>query len=339
MATIYKRAGKDGKGAWCVRYHDPVTGKDTRKATKAKTKREAEIILANIVRDIDNGKYETAQRQREVTFFEIAEDFLAYSKAHKKSWERDQRTIKILKAYFGNAPIIKILPKNIEQYIAHRKKTISHLKTNIGPATINRELACMKSIFNRAIDNELTDRNPVNKIKFFRENNKRDRVLTAEEYDRLLNAVAPHLKPMIILAYNTGMRKGEILTLTWNQVNLEDGWINLNAEQTKTSEARKIPLSYQVIECLKNIDRNGDRVIQYRGKPVGDFRQTFQKALKKAGIENFRFHDLRHTFVTNMRKANKQDRAIMKITGHKTMSVFMRYDTVDEEDLKKVVAA
>jgi len=153
-----------------------------------------------------------------------------------------------------------------------------------------------------------------------------------------MNAASPHLKPILLLAYHTGMRKGEILNLKWEQVDLEDGWINLKPEQTKTHEARRIPLHPNVIENLKKITQEEEHVFLYKGKPIKEIKKGFKNALKRAGIKDFRFHDLRHTFVTNMRKAGKQDRSIMKITGHKTMSVFLRYDTVDDEDLKKVVA-
>ena len=97
-------------------------------------------------------------------------------------------------------------------------------------------------------------------------------------------------------------------------------------------------MSHVLIECLEKLQSNNERVFLYYGKPVKYIAKAFSVALQKAGIEEFRFHDLRHTFVTNMRKAGKQDRAIMKITGHKTMSVFLRYDTVDDEDLRRVIA-
>ena len=338
MAQVFKRAGKDGKGAWCVRYLDPVTGKDTRKATKARTKREAGIILANIVRDIDNGKYETAQRQREVMFFEICEDFQAYGQAHKRSWDRDNDSIKHLKDFFGNCIAIDIRPAQIEDYITHRKKSKTNRGNSPAPATINRELACLRTIFNRAIRNGKLEKNPAKFIKLLKENNKRDKVLTKEEFQKLLEASPEHLKPILITAYETGMRAGEIFNLTWEQVDMKNGFIILRPEQTKTNEGRKIPISPTLHKTLTQIKQKSGIVFQYNGQSIQSVKRSFQKACEKAGIENFRFHDLRHTFVTNMRRAGKQDRVIMAITGHKTLSMLTRYDTVDEEDLKSAVA-
>jgi len=126
-------------------------------------------------------------------------------------------------------------------------------------------------------------------------------------------------------------------------VDLKGGWINLTPEITKTNEGRKIPLHERVVECLAEI-RNAQHIHSdfvfpspQNGGPKNFPREVWERARERAGLDNFRFHDLRHTFVTNARKAGKQDRAIMKITGHKTMSVFMRYDTVDDEDLRKVI--
>ena len=170
-----------------------------------------------------------------------------------------------------------------------------------------------------------------------KENNVRNRVLSFEEFDKLIKHSPEHLQPILGLAYYTGMRKGEILGLTWDQVDLKRGWIHLRPEQTKTGEGRKIPLNEKVVKILRSIRKEVGLVFHHRGRPIKEVRKAFNTACQKAGIEDFLFHDFRHTFVTNMRKAGKQDRAIMAVTGHKTMSVFMRYDTVDEEDLRKVI--
>ena len=122
------------------------------------------------------------------------------------------------------------------------------------------------------------------------------------------------------------------------RLDLKNGFISLRPEQTKTNEKRKIPISPQLHQTLSQMKQKSGPVFLYNGSSIKSVKRSFRKACNKAGIKDFRFYDLRHTFVTNMRKADKQDRAIMKITGHKTMSVFMRYDTVDDEDLKRVVA-
>jgi integrase len=120
-------------------------------------------------------------------------------------------------------------------------------------------------------------------------------------------------------------------------------WITLPPELTKSNEGRKIPTHPRVLECLTELSRSQYGTTNFlfpdssKNKPRLFPRTAWEYALKRADIQNFRFHDLRHTLITNSRKAGKQDRSIMKITGHRTMSVFMRYDTVDDEDLLKVI--
>lgn len=337
MATVYKRVGKDGRITWCLRYREPG-GKEIRKATKARTKRQAEGILATVIRDIDDGAYETKQRQREVTFFEICDDFMAYSKAHKRSYKRDCDSIKHLKGFFGDCLVKDIRPALVEQYITHRQDSITPRKKQPAPATINREMACLRTAFNKAMRNGRCENNPVNDVKFLKENNKRDRVLSKDEYERLLEISSGHLKPILICAYETGMRSGEIFSITWEQVDFKKGFITLRPDQTKTDEGRKVPISPTLRRTLNRIKQDKGVVFTYNGQSVKSIKRSFKRACEKAGIKDFVFHDFRHTFVTGMRKAGNNDRVIMAITGHKTMSTFQRYDTIDEEDLMKVVA-
>jgi len=336
MANVYKRAGDNGKATWCIRYRDP-SGKDVRKATDARTKREAEAILVSILKDLSDRVYEVKQRQREVTFFEICDDFMAYGKARKRSWKRDQEHIVHLKSFFGKCLARDIKPAGIEEYITFRRNSITSRGRPPAVATINRELACLRTIYNKAIQNDKCVNNPMNHIQLFKENNKRDRVLSNAEYERLLGCSPDHLRPIFITAYETGMRAREIFTLTWEQIDFERGFIFLKAEMIKTNEGRKVPISPVLHQTLSQIGRNSGPVFQYKGKPIKCIKESFHKACQLAEISGFLFHDFRHTFVTNMRKAGKQDRVIMAITGHKTMSAFARYDTIDEDDLRMAV--
>ena len=129
------------------------------------------------------------------------------------------------------------------------------------------------------------------------------------------------------------MRAAEIFNLDWKQVNLVKGIITLYAEQTKTNEGRKVPISPLLHDTISRLSPKRGPVFMYHGKSVASVKNAFKSAREKAEIENFCFHDFRHTFVTNMRRAGKQDRVIMAITGHKTFSVFTRCDTVSEEDI------
>ena len=133
-----------------------------------------------------------------------------------------------------------------------------------------------------------------------------------------------HAAQIIHFAYLTGMRAGEIFNLTWDKVDLKERAIRLEAADTKTSEPRVIYLNDEVLGILNEAGRvrglGHNRVFTYKGRPIMGIRTAFLKACRRAGIENFRFHDLRHTFNTNMRKAGVDQSVIMKLTGHKTRS-------------------
>lgn len=148
-----------------------------------------------------------------------------------------------------------------------------------------------------------------------------------------------HAALIVHFAYLTGMRAGEIFRLTWNKVDMANRMVKLGAADTKTSEPRVIYLCDKALAILGEAGKvrslEHSQVFTYRGRPIKGIRTAFLKACKKAGIKDFRFHDLRHTFNTNMRKAGVEQSVIMKLTGHKTASMFYRYNTVDSEDARE----
>ena len=206
-------------------------------------------------------------------------------------------------------------------------------------ASVNREITVLKRMFNLAVREELTDKNPCWKVKSLAENNARDRILSPEELQRLISNLPNHAAQIIHFAYLTGMRAGEIFNLTWDKVDLKERAIRLEAADTKTSEPRVIYLNDEVLGILIEAGRvrglGHNRVFTYKGRPIMGIRTAFLKACRRRGIENFRFHDLRHTFNTNMRKAGVDQSVIMKLTGHKTAAMFHRYNTVDTADAKE----
>lgn len=259
----------------------------------------------------------------------------------KRSYDRDKRSLKLLLPYFGDRLLKDISPALVEAYRQVRLAQPSGRspKDMTKPATINRELACFKTIFNKAVRNAKAERNPAQGVKLLKENNERDRVLSPEEYARLLAYCPGHLKPIVKLAYHTGMRQGEILNLTWRQVDLKEGFIKLTPSDTKTQEKRYVPLNRELVDMFKSMPRGlpGVEVFTYAGRSVGSIKKAFGTACKNSGIENFTFHDLRHTAINNWRLQGHDYFRIMAATGHKTMSVFKRYSTVTKEELKALV--
>jgi integrase len=281
--------------------------------------------------------------KRRIKFSEAAANFLEYSKSRKRSWLSDERLAAKLTEHFKDAYLDTLSPDSVERFLNALKQQGKKMPKREGrepefrpykPATLNRYIACLKTIVNRAIANNRLDRNPIKGVKLFKENNVRDRVLTQEEYARLLYYCAEHLRPMVILAYATTMRKGEILGLRWDQLDLVGKVISLKAEDTKTNDAREIPLDDVLVAELKKVQRvvGCPFVFTHRRKPIKEVKTAFDRACVKAGIKDFRFHDLRHCAVTNLRKAGVPAHVIMSISGHKTAHMLRRYDRVDRED-------
>jgi len=221
----------------------------------------------------------------------------------------------------------------------------------MAPATIDHEIGKTRTMISKAFDNRMISGETMRTFKAVKNVLKkgsdiRDRILTHDEFTRLCEFSAPHIRGILTMGYYTGMRRGEILNLTWDKVDLKDRVIRLEAADTKDREKRSIPICDELFRMLTNVTRHikDPHVFLFRGKPVSDIRTGLVKACKKANIiygrfkkGGFIFHDCRHTFNTNMRKAGVPESVIMAITGHSTREMFDRYDTVDIDDTRQAV--
>jgi integrase len=259
----------------------------------------------------------------------------------KTSYQRDGHFIAHLKRLLEERTKIKdITIGRMESYRSIRLSEPSpvHPGKTVTKCEVNKEVMALKVIFNRAIRHGKLKDNPITNIKKLPEHNIRQRVLTSNEFRALLSASDLHLKPIIQIAYFMAMRKGEIIKLTWPEVDLEKGFIRLSGERTKTNNSRSIPIHPEVKLILESLPRGVDteRVFLRRGKPFDRIKHSFKSACRRAKIENFTFHDLRHCAINNLRKEKNDVLQIMAISGHQTMSVFQRYNLVDEDELSKI---
>ena len=161
-------------------------------------------------------------------------------------------------------------------------------------------------------------------------------VLLESEFRSLLEAAPQHLKLILLTAYHTGMRRGEILSLRWGRVDLGRGMIRLPGGATKTDQGRNIPLNRETVEALRAVPRRvgSPWVFGYQDKrPLASIKRAFLKARKKAGLHDIWFPDLRHTYITNARRAGIDHFTIRAIAGHRTTAVFKRYHTIEESDV------
>jgi len=198
------------------------------------------------------------------------------------------------------------------------------------PATVNRLLATISHMFTKAVEWEMLSEDILKKIrnvKFLPENNKRLRYLSNEECSDLINACSHHLRPIVITAINTGMRKEEILSLEWKKhIDLKNDFILLDV--TKNGERREVPINQTLREALQSIviKMNSPFVFNdSKGHRFGDVKKSFKSACQKAGISDFRFHDMRHTFASHLIMAGVDLVTVKNLLGHKSLSMTLRY--------------
>lgn len=170
-------------------------------------------------------------------------------------------------------------------------------------------------------------KNPVKQIEFLEEPLGRTRFLTNEEINNLIDVAGVHIKPIIVIALNTGMRLGEILNLTWNQIyiaNTVDPFIEI--DKSKNNNKRFIHLNDPVISLLNSLPKVPEFVfLGTRGKPLKSVKKPFKRALRMAKITNFRFHDLRHTFASYYLMSGGDLLSLKEILGHKSLKMVERY--------------
>ncbi len=303
-------------------------GRRLRKAVGSK--KDAENALAAVKADILRGEYRW-KKERKIHFEDFAEEYLDNAKANRKrSWTRDEYSLKNLLPHFGDMLISKISFRHIEAY---KKIRIDQVK----PATINRELACLKHIFNIAIKLKVVDENPVKGIKFYKEQQIEMKILDDDEMKQLVEAASDSLKPIIVIALNTGMRKGEILKLRWNDVDFIENYIFV--KETKSGIPRKVPMNNFVRDTLKSVKRIGDFLFYNPNTKthIRDIQTSFDTACKRSGLKGLRFHDLRHTAATQMVMAGIDLVTVKEILGHSTIITTMRYAHPTPENKRKAV--
>ena len=311
---VYKR----GK-TWYIDYYDQY-GKRHREAV-GRNKRQAEQALAKRKTEVAEGKFLDKKKQKKIKFKDFANEFIEFhSKPNKKSWKRDVQLVNHLKNFFGEKKLYEITPLDIEKY---KKNRIQKVK----PATVNREIACLKAIFNKAIQWGKATENPMDKVKLYKENNQIVRYLTEKEMVKLIENSTGYLKPIVIIALNTGMRLNEIINLQWKDIAFEQKIINII--DSKNGEKREIPVNDIVINVLKDWKNRseGSFVFTKGGKPISkrSVQSRFKTALKRAGIRNFRFHDLRHTFASHLVMNGTDLKTVQELLGHKTFDMTLRY--------------
>lgn len=300
-------------------------GRQVRKSTGTSDKRLADAVLSKVKVQIVEGRFFETCEEKSRTFGELMSRFETEHVPKKASQRSYKGYVKRLRDFFGDRVLAEITPKVIVAYKNVR------LTAGKAPATVNRELAIMKKAFNLAVREwEWCRDNPVLRVSMERERNQRDRWLTEEEEDRLLQACGPWLRDLVLVALHTGMRMGEILDLAWRGVDFQRRTITVF--RSKNGERRTIPVNHTVLTVLKEKAKvrclQTDRVFPSKTfTPLegSHLRRSFRLALGKARIEDCHFHDLRHTFATRLVQAGVDLYKVQRLLGHKSPTMTQRY--------------
>jgi integrase len=350
---IYRR----GRVYWVT--YMGVDGKQKFESTGSTLKADADLILAQRRLDVDQGKAPISNRRgRNFTFSDLAEKYLPFIASQKSAYTKGG-FVSRFKKDFGEMKLSNFSLSLLEEWQS-RKLSENRQERKAGngelpplkPASVNRALACLKHMFTKALDWEMVSDdifNKVRKVKMSPENNRRLRYLSFEEITYLLNACDKHLKPIVIFAINTGCRRGEILGLTWDRTDLTHGFIHL--DDTKSGKRREVPINgdlravleekikkrgspYVFVNPAAAIDANGKL---HNGGRYCDIKKSFATACQKAGISDFHFHDLRHTFASQLVMNGVDITTVSKLLGHANLTMTLRYAHLAPNHLQKAV--
>lgn len=330
---LYKQAGSP---FWNYRFS--LRGTRLFGSTKVKDRKLAQKIYEH-----ERAQYVLGEKTHEVRPLKLKEliaDYLEYSKANKRSYRDDVSLSKRVLTHFGDCMAQEVTQQRIEQYKAVRreKKVGEHL---LSGSTINRELAFLKVVFSKAVVWKKAKHNPVLGVRFFNEREKsRVRHLDQAEQERLLSVCPPELRRIVLFALRTGMRQTEILSIRWRDVDPVTN--QLTIPKTKGGGKRYIPLHGDVAELLSQTPRTGEYVFQGpKAGPIvwdGALRTRWEKSLVTAGIQDFRFHDLRHTTGSQLAMRGVSLQAVAAILGHSSTRMTERYAHLSPSHISATLA-
>lgn len=326
MGCIYRR----GKNYWLKYYRH---GKQFAESAHTDKMEVAKRILKMREGEISQGKMPGICFEK-IKFADIIDDYISDYKINgRKTLTKAERCANYLRKEFEGMSVTEVNTPKIKKYIERR------MAEGLANATINRELAALKKAFHLAARCTPPKVAQVPYIPMLKENNVRKGFVEHGEYLALKNALPEYLKPVVTVAYLTGWRKSEILNLQWKQVNLKDGIIRLEHGETKNDDGRELYMEPELWDLMEELYRKRRMdclyVFQLGGSKLCDFRKSWAKACAEIGRPELLFHDLRRSGVRNMIRAGIPERVAMTISGHKTRSVFDRYNIVSKEDLKE----
>jgi integrase len=326
MGRVFKR----GTVYWIAYSY---RNKEYRESSGSESESQARKLLEKRIGEGSTGQLLGPNEER-VTFEEMAEALVTDYEINKlRSIRSLKLSIKHLRTRFALERAIDITTDKIKKYVAHRQRE------KAANGSVNRELSALKRMFKLAVESGRIRFAP--HIPMLEENNARQGFVDHGVFLTLRDRLSEYLKDPITFLYLSGWRLGEVRALEWRDVDLAGKIVRLRPAISKNKDGRMLPLSGELHEIVESACANRrldcSYVFHLDGAPVGDFKRSWATACKAAGVGKVLVHDLRRTAIRNMVRAGIPDRVAMTLSGHKTRSVFDRYNIVSEADL--VVAA
>jgi integrase len=326
--SIYPRGGV----YWIKFYRH---GKSFRESSHSDSYEEAEHLLKRRQGEVVTGRFAGLGPERtrmSDLFAEVLEDYRLQKRASTDDVENRIRLH--LNPAFGETRVADLSTQDLKRYVSTRRDA------QAADATINRELAIVRRAFTLGAASDPPKVNRIIKIPRLREDNVRCGFLEHDQYIKLRNELPPHARLLLVIGYHTGIRSGELRKIRWNQVDFVAGEIRLSGPQTKNRRPRTVPIYGEMREWLLMTKEEHDQrwptcewVFAKNGHQVGDFRKVWEPACTRAAVPGLLFHDLRRSAVRNMERAGIPRKVAMEISGHRTESVYRRYDIVSKRDL------
>lgn len=298
--SLYKR----GDVWWSNVFMDGVRYSQS---TGTGNRRKAELIEQRFKEELNLKRHHVSEPDPRMSFGDLAARFLANGDA--KPWHHDR--LKLLLPYWADIPIGRIHKGLATDY--RRKR---HAEKKVTDTTVNRDLEALRHILFWAADEGLLLSNPLARMKMTPERGKPRIVLPLADEQKLLAAAAPHLRPIVIAAIDTGMRRGELLNQLWEHVDWGRRLLFVTRSKTAGGEGREIPFTERLAAMLSQSRKQKGVLFTYEDNPIAQVKTAWKAAIRRAGIRCYRFHDLRHTFNTRLMEAGVMQEVRKALMGH-----------------------
>ena len=277
------------------------------KSTRTPNRRLAEAVDQEHKHEVTFLRRLAPRLDPEMPFEELAARFRA--SAALKNWHVGR--LKFLLLFFKYVPIGGITKNLVLEYQHWR-----HTQKKVSESTVKHDLQCLKHMLFWAVDEGLLASNCLSRVPLPRVPRKCRPIMSVNEERELLAAAAPHLQPIIIMALDTGMRRGEILNQRWEGIDFGRGVLSVTRSKTPEGEAREIPLTDRLFNLLWESRENEGVIVTFKARPITSLKSAWWTALRRSGIRHYRFHDLRHTFNCRLLEAGVLREIRMALMGH-----------------------